>query len=535
MARPRPSTTSLLIGAVLVAAITGWTVLVLTTGWVPALDDLLSRRPVNPLSATGQLASALALVLEPVLIYLAVLAAALWAFRNRMRALAGSLVIMVTLGYLGTWAFKDLVRRPRPVDAVRLLTTHGFAYPGGHVTAATIGVIAVTAILVVTRRPRSLQMRWNVAGAVILVLVGVDRWLVAADRVSDLIGGLLWGSAAAALSLLISGVTVIPPFVVPVPLTRAARKAAADTAASTRASASKRCAVVYNPARISDWVGFRRSLEYELRTRGWGQALWLETTVEDPGRGMARRAIDSGADLVIAAGGDGTVRVVAAELANAGVPFGIIPAGTGNLLAKNLGIPLDERAAMEVAFAGVTRSIDVVEVTIDDDRTEHFVVMAGIGVDASIIRSTNPELKRAVGSAAYFLSAARHANHPALHATITVDDHEPFRRRAHVLVIGNVGFLQGNIPLIPDAKPDDGLIDMLIASPRKPSDWVRLFARVMTRRDRNEDQLDRIIASRIRIEVAEGDNFELDGDPAGECHTMTAQILPRALPVRVPR
>jgi YegS/Rv2252/BmrU family lipid kinase len=293
--------------------------------------------------------------------------------------------------------------------------------------------------------------------------------------------------------------------------------------------------VVYNPARISDWVGFRRSLEYELRTRGWGQALWLETTVDDPGREMTRRAIASGADLVIAAGGDGTVRVVAAEMANSGIPFSVIPAGTGNLLAKNLGIPLDERAAMETAFSGVERSIDVVEVTIDDQRTDHFVVMAGIGIDATIMQETNPELKRAVGSAAYFVAAARNANHPALHATITVDDGEPIRRRAHVLVLGNVGFLQANIPLIPDAKPDDGLIDLLVASPRKATDWVRLFARVMTRRDRDEEQLDRIIGSRIRIEVAEGDHFELDGDPAGECHTMIAQTLPKALIIRVPR
>ena len=122
-----------------------------------------------------------------------------------------------------------------------------------------------------------------------------------------------------------------------------------------------------------------------------------------------------------------------------------------------------------------------------------------------------------------------------MHATITVDDHEPIRRRAHVLVLGNVGFLQANIPLIPDAKPDDGLIDLLVASPRKATDWVRLFARVMIRRDRDEEQLDRIIGSRMRIEVAEGDHFELDGDPAGECHTMTAQILPKALTIRVPR
>ena len=249
---------------------------------------------------------------------------------------------------------------------------------------------------------------------------------------------------------------------------------------------------------------------------------------------MARRAIESGADLVIAAGGDGTIRVVAAEMEGTGIPLGLIPAGTGNLLAKNLGIPLDSRAAIEVALGGKNRSIDIVQVTIDDDRVDHFVVMAGIGIDAVILQETNPDLKRAVGSAAYFMSAARNANHPALHATITVDDQEPIRRRAHVLVLGNVGFLQGNIPLIPDAKPDDGLLDLLIASPRRPADWVKLITHVMTRRDRDLDQLDRITGSKIKIEVVEGDHFELDGDPAGECHSMLAEVLPGALTIRVP-
>jgi YegS/Rv2252/BmrU family lipid kinase len=452
-----------------------------------------------------------------------------------MRALAGALVVMVAFGYVGTWLFKTLVDRPRPADAVRLISTHGSAYPSSHLAAATIGVIAITAVLVVTRRRRVAQLTWALAGAVILVLIGLDRWLLGTDHVSDLLGGVFYGAAAAALSLLLAGVSVIPPFVVPAPLVRSGRRGGQVETESLPARSSRRCAVVYNPARINDWVGFRRSLEYELRTRGWGQALWLETRVDDPGREMTRRAIDSGADLVIAAGGDGTVRVVAAEMANSGIPFAVIPAGTGNLLAKNLGIPLDERLAMETAFSGRNREIDVVQVTVDGERVDHFVVMAGIGIDATIMQDTNPDLKRAVGSAAYFLAAARNANHPALHATITVDDREPIRRRAHVLVLGNVGFLQANIPLIPDAKPDDGMIDLLVASPRKPTDWVRLFARVMTRRDRDEEQLDRIIGSRIHIDVAEGDHFELDGDPAGECHTMTAQILPNALTIRVPR
>lgn len=533
MVRKPPSRTSLVIVIGLVAAICAWTALLLNADWIPTWDDHATTATLSPTSAAGQIAAALAMVTEPALIYLSLLFVALWAFRGRMRNLAGSLVLMVIIGYGGGWLLKRLIGRPRPVDAVDLITAQGFAYPSGHLTATTIGVIAVGTVLVVTRHRRVAQLRWAVVGAFLLIVVGLDRLLLAAHHLSDLVGGLLYGAAAAGVSLMIAGVSVLPPFATTRPRARVARRAV-ETEPTPVRHTKKRCAVVYNPARVSDWVGFRRALDYELRTRGWAQAMWLETRVDDPGRSQTRRAIELGADLVIAAGGDGTVRVVAAEMAESGIPFGVIPAGTGNLLAKNLGIPLDERAAMEVAFGGRTRDIDVVQVTIDDDRKDHFVVLAGIGIDAMIMQETNPDLKRAVGSAAYFLAAARNANHPALHATITVDDGEPIRRRAHVLVLGNVGYLQANIPLIPDAKPDDGLLDLLIASPRKPTDWFRLIAKVLTRRDRDVDELDRILGGKIRIEVAEGDHFELDGDPAGECHTLEAEVLPGALSIRVP-
>ena len=117
--------------------------------------------------------------------------------------------------------------------------------------------------------------------------------------------------------------------------------------------------------------------------------------------------------------------------------------------------------------------------------------MAGIGIDAVIMEGTDPNLKKAVGSAAYFVAAAQHANHPALRTTIQVDDEPPVKRRAHVIVVGNVGFLQGNIRLIPDARPDDGILDVLVASPRTAADWVRITTRVLTRRKRPDAQIDR--------------------------------------------
>jgi diacylglycerol kinase (ATP) len=204
-------------------------------------------------------------------------------------------------------------------------------------------------------------------------------------------------------------------------------------------------------------------------------------------------------------------------------------------LARNLGIPLDEAAALDVAFNGLSKPIDLVKVTFDDQASDHFAVMAGIGLDAMIMQGTHPELKKAVGSAAYFLSAAQHAKHPALNTTIEMDDGPPMKRRAHVIVIGNVGYLQANIQLIPDAKADDGLLDVVIASPRGLRDWVRLTTRVLIRRHRPDDQLDRLTGRRVKITVDHADHYQMDGDTVGECTSLVAEVQPGTLLLRVPR
>ena len=162
-------------------------------------------------------------------------------------------------------------------------------------------------------------------------------------------------------------------------------------------------------------------------------------------------------------------------------------------------------------------------------------MMAGIGIDAVIMEGTDPNLKRAVGSAAYFLSAAQHAGHPALQATIRVDDGPSLSRKAHVIVIGNVGFLQGGIQLIRGARADDGLLDLLVASPRGMRDWVRLTTQVLTRQTRTDRQLDRLTGRKVSIKVDGRDHYQMDGDTVGECSTMTAEIRPGALRLRIPR
>jgi diacylglycerol kinase (ATP) len=344
------------------------------------------------------------------------------------------------------------------------------------------------------------------------------------------VGGALLGALAATVALLAAGVKVPVPHEL---VTEIVRSRAVPVEAP--AAPLLRAAVIFNPAKVTDWITFRRHVEYELKTRGWDWPLWLETTSEDPGRAMTERAVREKVDLVLGAGGDGTIRVICSGLAHTGIPFGLIPAGTGNLLARNIGIPLDELAALDVAFDGVDKELDLVQIRVDDKPADHFAVMAGIGLDAVIMESTDPKMKKAVGSAAYFVSAAKNANHPTMQATIGIDDETPIRRRAALIVVGNVGFLLANIQLIPGARADDGLLDVFVASPRTLLDRVRLTTRVLVRRRQPDKQLETLTGRRVTITVDERDQYQLDGDTVGECKTMTAEVVPGALRLRVPR
>ena len=526
----RRSRTSVLITASLLVAFVGWSVLLFSWPAMLALDDRLVAPPLDPMSNQAQIAAAFALLAWPGLQYLALVGLAVWAYRRRLRALTYALLLTVALGWAAGSLIKWFVARPRPPEHLDVMTAWGYAYPSGHMVGIVSSCIVVGAAFRVSRSSPRARLLWTIGATALILAVAFDRWFLGAHHLADIVGGALLGAFSATFALVVCGVSVPIPHTAVVEIVRERREAAHPTPVTDQ----KRCAVIYNPAKVTDWALFRRHVEYELRTRGWARPLWLETTVDDPGRAQTAQAVAEGVDLVVGAGGDGTVRVICSGLAGTGIPFGMVPAGTSNLLARNLGIPRDEAAALRVAFDGVDKPIDLVRVTADGGPEDHFAVMAGVGIDAVIMQDTNPDLKKTVGSAAYFVSAAKNANHPALHTTIRVDDRPVLRRRASVIVIGNVGLLPSGILLIPDAQPDDGLLDVLVASPRSVRDWVRLVTQVVTRQKRGDDQLDRLTGRRVEITVEPRDQYQLDGDTAGECATLVAEIVPGALTVRVP-
>jgi len=294
----------------------------------------------------------------------------------------------------------------------------------------------------------------------------------------------------------------------------------------------RRAAIVINATKIDD------DLEQLLRRRfgenGWTDPLWLETTPDDPGRAMTARAVEEQVDLVVAAGGDGTVRVVLSGLAGSGIPCALLPAGTVNLLARNLGLPLEFEEAVEVALGDRDQPIDLIKITADDGEPEHFAVMAGIGLDAVIMEEADFDLKKKVGPAAYAVAAAKSLGRRPLRTRITIDGRHPVRRRSSLCVIGNVGEVPGLVSLIPEAKLDDGLLDVFVASPRRIRDWIVATVKVLLRRHNEAAVIDHWTGRRVTVEVAGPEAYQLDGDTEGEATRLVAEVVRDAVAIRVP-
>jgi diacylglycerol kinase family enzyme len=262
---------------------------------------------------------------------------------------------------------------------------------------------------------------------------------------------------------------------------------------------------------------------------------WQETTPQDEGTGLAGAALAAGAELVVVAGGDGTVRAVATALAGTGAALGIVPTGTGNLLARNLSLPLHGSTALDVALSGVRRRIDLGCATADDDPPRHFVVMAGVGMDAAMIAGASARSKLRLGWFAYVLSGIRSLRQRPVPCTVVVDGGEPLHRVVRSVVAGNVGQLQGGLRLMPDAQPDDGVLDVAVLSPRGALGWLHLASRLVRRRNSGGRPLDRLQATHLEVRLSRPQRWEYDGEPAGRTTCLVVTVEPGALTVMVPR
>lgn len=249
----------------------------------------------------------------------------------------------------------------------------------------------------------------------------------------------------------------------------------------------------------------------------------VATTENDPGPGQTAAAVDGGAHIVVACGGDGTVRACLAPLANTTTALGIVPLGTGNLLAANLGITAGLRAGEGVG-RGPKRQIDLGRL-----NGEAFAVMAGSGFDALMIRDASDTLKSRVGTVAYVLSGARHLRADLVHTKVTVDGEAWFEGRTTMVLVGNFGEVSAGIEIFPDAKPDDGVLDVAVMSPSTLREWASIAWRLLRRKPQRFDLARRAQGSSIIVEHDEARPYELDGEDRDPAKRLEFGIEPRAL------
>ena len=244
---------------------------------------------------------------------------------------------------------------------------------------------------------------------------------------------------------------------------------------------------------------------------------------------MTQEALLAGAAVVVAVGGDGTVRACASALASTGMPLAIVPTGTANLTARSLGLPRTIGAALDVGLSGQDRAIDV---ALAEGGTS--VAMAGIGLDAAVVGATGDRLKHAAGWPAYAAASAGQLMAEPTEFAITLDGGAELVRLARSVVVGNCGLLPGGFPLLPAARPDDGVLDVGILAPAGLADWVSVGYRAVAGSHRDDRRLERYRARHVEIRAAKALPRQVDGEMIGPGTSLSAVVQPHALLVRVP-
>ncbi|MFG2867176.1 diacylglycerol kinase family protein [Streptomyces sp. NPDC048338] len=452
------------------------------------------------------------------------------------------------------------VQRPRPAVPHLDAAPPTSSFPSGHV-GASVALFGGLAVLALTRLrgPR----RYVTVAALLLVppLVGLSRLYRGMHHPTDVVGGLVNG----ALTLLVVGSVFLAGRAPGAADDRGRRPSSSGAAPGVRTAG--RVVVVRHPHACDDRLAAR--VRAVLAAHGHADQRWTSTTAEQPCSELAA-ACGSPApsragpgpgrvDLVVACGGDGTVRACADVVAGTDITLAVVPCGTGNLLARNLGLPLDPVTALHEALGGDCFGIDVGRVRGDGLRPARFTVMTGAGFDAAMVRDASPRLKARLGWAAYLLAAARHLRDPRTRVSLRVDGGRRRRHRARMVVVGNVGALQGGVELLPGARADSGRLDVVLFDPDGAAGWLAVTGHLVSRVLRRRSTGPRLVPGQaadpagtggrsvaggaltyyrgrhIDIRFAGAQPREVDGDTVTDGRRLTVETEPGALRVRLPR
>ncbi|MGI6786204.1 MAG: diacylglycerol/lipid kinase family protein [Gleimia sp.] len=331
--------------------------------------------------------------------------------------------------------------------------------------------------------------------------------------------------------------------------------------------------VVFNPVKVTKFHRLRKLVTLSARQVGMGEPVWLETTEDDPGTGQAAKAIAEGAALVIAAGGDGTVRAVAAAMAHTNIPMAVLPFGTGNLLGRNLRVPHDDLAeAVDIAFFGLQSNIDIGWLQVPDlegspklppegslipevhqeklmkkglpvpaEDEFSFLVVAGQGWDAHIMSGARSDLKDKVGWGAYVVAGAQSLRSPNISARVALDNGKHYAVTGRSLLFANCSTLVMGVVLAPNAKLDDGKLDVAILEAEHGLiGWLDLFTKIGAQGlgIRKEElpgtsgNIEFKQSSWAHSQMSKSHLIQVDGDAIGRGRTINVRVDRQALAIR---
>ncbi|MDO5049851.1 MAG: diacylglycerol kinase family protein [Actinomycetaceae bacterium] len=331
--------------------------------------------------------------------------------------------------------------------------------------------------------------------------------------------------------------------------------------------------IIYNPVKVAKLHRLRKLMTLGARQAGLGEPVWLETTPEDPGTGQAAQAVAENAAVVVAAGGDGTVRAVAAALAGTDIPMALLPFGTGNLLGRNLKVPPDDmQEAVDIAFYGVESHVDIAWLRASDleggyeippegslipethqemlmkkghpipaDDEFAFLVVAGQGWDAQIMSGTRSDLKDKVGWGAYVVAGAQSLRSPRLKARVALDNGKQYAVAGRSILFANCPSLMMGVVLAPNAKLNDGKLDVaLLEAKYGLIGWLDLFTKIGAQGlGISKDELPGTTgniefkqSSSVHSQVSKAHPIQVDGDTIGRGRTLDVRVDKQALLIR---
>lgn len=266
-----------------------------------------------------------------------------------------------------------------------------------------------------------------------------------------------------------------------------------------------------------------------LAREGYDDPLWYEVKTSSKAPKYARRALSQAAEVIFIWGGDGTVQRCVDALADTDAVLAILPAGTANLLASNLGIPIDLPEAVRVGLHGSRRSIDT-----GSFNGEHFAVMAGTGFDAFVIKEASHKLKDKIGRLAYFYSGTKNLSARLVKAEVEVDGKPFFKGKVSCVLLGNVSKGMGGIEVFKEAQPDDGILELAVVTAKNPLDWARTLGRVTQGKAEKSPFVEMTRGKEFHFKFKKRFPYEIDGSARPAVKKMKVKVHPSSITICVP-